>query len=57
MLRPGGVLILHAPDWQNLTPVTAAGFTVETIVLDEQRDPAARDHLGLDTLPVHLCTR
>lgn len=57
VLRPGGRLILHAPPWQDLTAASDVGFTVEAVVLDEQRDPAARRRLGLDTLPVYLCSR
>jgi len=57
VLRPGGLLILHTPPWQDLTPLSAAGFTVEEVVLEEQRNPDERHRLGLDMLPVYLCTR
>ena len=57
VLRPGGLLILHTPAWQDLTPVTAAGFELEEVVLDEQRDPLERHRLGLDLLPLYLCRR
>ena len=57
VLRPGGVLLLHMPDRQDLTPVKAAGFVVEAIVIDEQRADADRRRLGLDMLPLYRCTR
>lgn len=57
VIRPGGTLILHAPPWQSLAAVSEAGFTVESLVVDEQSDAASRHRLGLDTLPVYLCRR
>lgn len=55
VLRADGVLLLQTPEHQAVEPVTAAGFAMEAIVLDEQRDPASRQRLGLDENPLYLC--
>jgi SAM-dependent methyltransferase len=55
VLRPDGALLLHTPVWERVEPVTAAGFTVEEIVLDEQHDLASSRRLGLDPLPLYVC--
>lgn len=57
VLRPNGTLLLHTPDRRDIPPVIAAGFEVETIVLDEQRNEPDRGRLGLDPLPLYRCTR
>ena len=57
VLRPGGLLLLQTPEGEDVRPVVAAGFEVETIVLDEQRDPDARRRLGLDLRPLYRCER
>jgi SAM-dependent methyltransferase len=57
VLRPGGLLLLQTPEGEDVRPLVEAGFEVETIVLDEQRDAGARRRLGLDLLPLYRCKR
>jgi hypothetical protein len=55
VLRPDGALLLQTPLGESVEPVTAAGFTVEEVVLEEQLDRVARQRLGLDLLPLYVC--